>query len=334
MKTKESLAFLLGVFTLFPAIAIGPQLSILSAAQKQTYQSQIVGLFEPKTARWKGLTDEKQAYAALYALTVKGDAKLARLAEQFLDRKMEKREGPYLVQMLAEGYAAFQKPEYLKTAEKLSVWKKYRTSPALLKLYDVTGNDRYLKEALEVGQGQNPLEAARAYLELYVRSADRSWLPKAASELRLIPTSRQKDVEYARIANLLFHVTGEKGMKEKAQDSLRSLAIDAAKAPNEFRPDLLLAAHELSNDPIHVTIVGKKGDPAGLSLFKAALKYPAPYRRLEWWDRAEGPLPNPDVNYPTLPTSAAFACSGKSCSLPVLDPKDVAAAIARVAEDP
>jgi uncharacterized protein YyaL (SSP411 family) len=82
---------------------------------------------------------------------------------------------------------------------------------------------------------------------------------------------------------------------------------------------ILLANSELSTDPLHVTVVGKKSDPAARALFKEALKAPTGYRRIEWWDPSQGPLPRTDVEYPELPKAAAFICTGNACSSPMTE---------------
>ena len=84
-----------------------------------------------------------------------------------------------------------------------------------------------------------------------------------------------------------------------------------------------LADLELSRPPLHLTIVGHKNDPAAETLFQAALRYPASYKRLEWWDRVEGQLPNPDVQYPELNRAAAFICTNRACSPPIFNPTDL-----------
>ena len=83
---------------------------------------------------------------------------------------------------------------------------------------------------------------------------------------------------------------------------------------------------------MHLTVVGKKTDATAKALYKAALAYTAIHKRVEWWDRDEGPLRNPDVRYPTLPKAAAFACSGSVCSLPVYAADAVAKAADRLNE--
>lgn len=74
---------------------------------------------------------------------------------------------------------------------------------------------------------------------------------------------------------------------------------------------------QLRSDPMHITVVGGKGDASALSLYQRALAHPKNYRRIEWWDRAEGKLPNAHVTYRKLTKSAAFICTDKICSSPV-----------------
>lgn len=94
-------------------------------------------------------------------------------------------------------------------------------------------------------------------------------------------------------------------------------------------PGILQAGFELANDPLHITIVGHKTDPQAAALYDAALKYPAVYRRIEWWDKREGPMPNPDVQYPELPRASAFVCTNGTCSLPIFEAKDIAQQVRR-----
>jgi uncharacterized protein len=93
---------------------------------------------------------------------------------------------------------------------------------------------------------------------------------------------------------------------------------------------ILLVDYEAGRPPLHLTIVGAKDDPAAQELFRAALKYPAGYKRLEWWDKKEGKLPNPDVQYPELSKAAAFICTERACSQPIFKPEDVAAKVDRL----
>ena len=48
-------------------------------------------------------------------------------------------------------------------------------------------------------------------------------------------------------------------------------------------------------------------------------QYPSFYKRLEWWDTREGKLPNPDVQYPSVPRAAAYVCTERTCSAPIFN---------------
>jgi hypothetical protein len=48
-----------------------------------------------------------------------------------------------------------------------------------------------------------------------------------------------------------------------------------------------------------------------------------PYKRLEWFDKTEGPLPNADVEYPDMPRAAGFICTGSACSSPAFSTTDL-----------
>jgi len=123
----------------------------------------------------------------------------------------------------------------------------------------------------------------------------------------------------ARTANLLFHYTGSPEYEQLAKDAMRYLAakpvVDRLPASSALLADL-----EVGSEPLHLTVVGHKDDPAAQNLFQAALRYPSDYKRLEWWDVREGRLPNPDVQYPELKQAAAFICASRTCSPPIFDP--------------
>src|SRR6516162_1646648 len=94
-----------------------------------------------------------------------------------------------------------------------------------------------------------------------------------------------------------------------------------------FVAGILLADGEIGAAPLHLAIVGRKIDPAARALFAAALKQPVAYKRVEWWDKDEGALPNPDVQYPQLEQAAAFLCTDRSCSAPIFLPDKISSLV-------
>jgi uncharacterized protein len=189
---------------------------------------------------------------------------------------------------------------------------------------------------------------ARAFVALYGATGDRQWLAHAQSAMQFVgknfrdaqgagfltakaPTNhgymphpqRDENVMIARTANLLFHYTGNAAYEQLAKDAMRYLAakpiVDRLPASSALLADL-----EIASEPLHLTVVGHKNDPGAQSLFSAALRYPADYKRLEWWDVREGRLPNSDVQYPQVKQAAAFVCTSRTCSPPIMDPEKLA----------
>jgi uncharacterized protein len=195
---------------------------------------------------------------------------------------------------------------------------------------------------------------ARAFLALYGATGDRQWLERTEAAMKFIDANfrdnegagfvtsktatdqayrpraqRDENVSVARTANLLFQYTAEESFRQMAQQAMRYLAADPV-VERLPASSALLADLELSSEPLHLTIVGPKDDPLARELFQAASAYPSSYKRLEWWDRREGRLPNPDVQYPELKTAAVFICTNRTCSSPIFKGQDLPARIDRL----
>ncbi len=194
---------------------------------------------------------------------------------------------------------------------------------------------------------------ARAFLTLYEVTADRKWLQRAGETAKfaaqhfkgeagylafegslggkLAPKPQvDENTVFARLTNLLFYYTGETANREQAEHAMRYLAAPGVAARRGFLiGGILLADRELNRPPLHLTVVGGKGDARARELFAAALRQPTPYKRVEWWDAKEGPLPNPDVPYPTLDRAAAFVCTDRTCSAPIFDGAKISAFLKR-----
>ena len=155
-------------------------------------------------------------------------------------------------------------------------------------------------------------------------SPDARHLPKPIKQ-------REDNVTATRFFTLLAAYSGEARYREIAEAGMGYLASPAVLEAYAFLPDVLLAEEELRNEPVHVTVVGAKDDPRSAALYAGALAYPLAYKRAEWWDKREGKLVNPDVDYPDYPDGpAAFACTRNFCSLPVTDAAAIPAQLDRL----
>jgi uncharacterized protein YyaL (SSP411 family) len=183
------------------------------------------------------------------------------------------------------------------------------------------------------------LAMGRAFLALYRASAERAWLAHARAAADFIEKNFraadggyvsaqssgpiaslpqiEENIALARFANLLARNTGDAHERAMAQHAMRYLADPAVALGSLTEPGVLLADDEIASEPLHLTVVGSKSDPRATELFAGVKRVFGIYKRAEWWDRDEGALPNPDVNYPPIARPAAFVCTDRRCSLPI-----------------
>ena len=268
-----------------------------------------------------------------------------------IDRNLYARENAWVVSALATLYAASGEERYLRIALKTAAWiVEHRARP-----------DGGMGHGARSGPATlgDSLAAARAFLDLYAVTGSRAWLDHSRSladfiEARFMdrqgggfataPVDGPKglfarpvkhldsNIETTRLFNMLHHYTGVQRYREVADHGMRYLASPAITDQRRLLAGVLLANLEVGRDPMHVTVVGAKEDARARGLFRSAVSQAAGsgYKRVEWWDRREGPLPNPDVRYPKLDRPAAFACANRACSLPVYDPDRLAEAVDRL----
>jgi uncharacterized protein len=201
----------------------------------------------------------------------------------------------------------------------------------------------------------------RAYLTLYGVTGDRKWLREAETTMQylsrtfasahgagfvtsLAPTDnslradkrayqphpqRDENVAVARASNLLVQYTGDEKYRAVSDAAMRYLAAPEI-AKHLPVASVLLADYEVTRPPLHLTVVGHKDDPEAKALFVAAMRYPASYKRLEWWDAREGKLPNPDVQYPAVSRAAAYLCTERTCSAPIFKAEEIAGKVRKI----
>jgi uncharacterized protein len=198
------------------------------------------------------------------------------------------------------------------------------------------------------------LAMSQAFVALYRSTGDREWLSAAKAVLSAInrqlhdpragfiaaPAAHlrrgvfrdpvrqpEQNAALVRVASLMHHYTGDAGFQKMATHAMKYLVGFSKAAPERSRAETLLADRELSAAPIHITVVGSKSDPAARDLHAAALHYPSDYLQIDWWDKDEGSLPNPEIHYPPLDRAAAFACTASACSMPVFHSDEIEGAV-------
>ena len=275
------------------------------------------------------------------------DAERRRHPNPRIDSHVYARENGWEITALAALYDATGDERYLARARRAAAWiRSHRDAGAGGFSHDGSAAaPAALGDTLAMGQG---------LLALYVATGERAYLAQARQALDFIDShfgvqpagfatvavaggargvfrEAVRDVDenigVARFANTLYRYDGDARARRSAQRAMRYIAAAQIADGQHLRTGILLTDDELASDPTHVTIVGHKDDAGAQSLHGAALRYPALYRRIDWWDKREGAMPNPDVRYPELARAAAFICTGNACSQPVFSSAELVQAL-------
>jgi uncharacterized protein YyaL (SSP411 family) len=274
------------------------------------------------------------------------DAARRKLGIPAVDKHRYSRENGWMIQALATAYTVTGERVYLEDAQRAARWiMAHRSLPG--------GGFRHDEKDIAGPYLEDTLAMGEAFLALYTATGEREWLARAAAGAgfieqnfrgqqpgyvtsaqrpgaRLQPTPHiDENIPLARFTNLLSRYTGDAKYRAMSDYALRMLVTEQIADSQITTPGILIAAFESANDPLHITIVGGKDDAAAKALFDSAIRYATVYRRIEWWDRREGNMPNPDVRYPQLSRAAAFICTDSTCSLPIFEASKVAAEVAR-----
>ncbi len=284
---------------------------------------------------------------AYYALD---DAARRRLGLPRIDTHIYARENGWAIAALCQAHDSLGDAHMLETAQRAARW--------ILQHRGLTGGG-FSHAAHDSGGPYlaDNVAMAQALLDLYRSTGERSWLVAAKAAFGFIDTHLRahaagyftapapkdapgvlatpvrivdENIAFARAANMAYRVTGDTRYRIMSKHAMRFVLAPAVIESQPFLPGALLADRELSNEPVHIAIIGAKDNAAAQALHTAALAYAAPYLRVDWWDRREGPLPNPDVVYPKLAKAAAYACTGNACSLPIFAPGGIAVALDRL----
>jgi len=288
---------------------------------------------------------------AFYAMPAEERAKLGR--QPRIDTNIYARENGWAVSGLAAYYNLTNDPDVLERAERAArfILEKRRLPTGGFRHGESDRGGPFLGDTLAMGQ---------AALDLYASSGKREWLtvageagdfigatfldkdggfltsatPESAKGAFLKPTKTyDEQVLVARFANRLHRYIGKQSHRELAEHAGRYLASDAIITLPRPLPGVLIVDRELSEEPTHITIVGSKDHPRTRGLHAAARLLPAIYKRLDLWDKSEGPLPNSDVTYPELDRPAAFACTNRICSLPIFSTAELPLIVAKLLEN-
>lgn len=187
---------------------------------------------------------------------------------------------------------------------------------ALLALYQATADVKWLERAIQCAD----------FTEAHFKSKDGGYLASVPRVDAPAPVmDRNENIALARWCNLLARTSGEARFSDIAKHGMRHLSSEAVLGDIfSFAGGVLLADRELSEEPVHITIVGKKEDAAAIELFATAQRHPSPYKIIEW-SIPGAPVKKGGIEYPDFGKTAAFLCADGRCSSPKFTPSDLAA---------
>lgn len=180
---------------------------------------------------------------------------------------------------------------------------------ALLAMYEVTAERAWLTESIK----------AANFIEKNLKHPIAGWLDAQPSGPLQPQLGIDINVATGRFFSRLYHYSGDARWRGAAEHAMRYLSAESVALSRIEDSDILLFDLELNRPPLHYAVVASKRDGLASKLFVQGLQDPVAYKRIEWWDRAEGPLMHNDVPYPAFPMAAAYVCTDKRCSAPAFD---------------
>jgi uncharacterized protein YyaL (SSP411 family) len=264
-----------------------------------------------------------------------------------VDKHVYARENGWMIAALCDYYAATGDASALAQAQRAAQWIViHRSLPSGgFRHDDADSAGPYLGDTLAMGQ---------AFLALYKVTGDRSDLRAAIDAARYISAhfapaapgtgfitsakrtnaayrphpDRDENISIVRFYSMLSLATGNPGYHATAVEAMRYLAAPSV-ATRPLAAGILLANQDVTEAPLHVTVLGSPSDPNATNLHSAALRLITSHELIELRDPADpAPLPT-TVSYPKLSRPALFLCTAQACSTPVFRPEEVRAKIQR-----
>lgn len=274
--------------------------------------------------------------AEYYALD---DAGRRKLGIPRIDQHLYARENGIAIKALAELASAADDGEALSSAIKAAEWAiENRSLPdGGFRHDEKDAAGPYLADTLAMG---------RAFFALYTATADHAWLDRSVAAARFIDRTfaakegpgyvttkpsgplaavRQIDenTSLVRWTALLRIAAKDEAFRAMGERAMKFLASpDVALTRGMMGAGILLAESELASDPLKVTVVGKRDDPAVQEMLKEARRVAEPSPVVELQD-GEG-------TYPVKAKATAYACSGDACKGPIFTAAEIRASAAKV----
>ena len=264
-----------------------------------------------------------------------------------IDKHVYARENGWMIAALCDYYAVTGDESSLDHAQRAAGWiVAHRSLPGGgFRHDDADAAGPYLGDSLAMGE---------AFLALYNATGDRKYVNAARAAAQFIGANfapvapgngfvssrtatdaayrphpdRDENIALVRFATMLAFATGDERFHAQAAEAMRYLAAEAV-ALRPMSAGVLLANQDMTEAPIHVTVLGPRANAATTALHTAALRSIASHELIEMRDPADPAPLLTNVTYPQLDRAALFLCTARACSSPVFRGEDVRARVQR-----
>ena len=198
---------------------------------------------------------------------------------------------------------------------------------ALIDAYEAGGEERYLREAVRMGERLLNDFRDKKHGGFFTTANDHEALILRGREGPDGATPSGNAVAAMALGRLSFHEDRE-DFRDAATQAIRAYGQQINRVPRGFAKTIM-AADFLLNGPLELAFVGSPTDPGHERLLDEVARHFVPYRII-----AHGHPDAPESRHPLLQgkhliegQAALYVCRNYTCRAPLTDPKDVAQAL-------
>jgi hypothetical protein len=204
---------------------------------------------------------------------------------------------------------------------------------AMIDVYEATGHERYLHEAVSLAERILEDFEDRAHGGFFTTAADHETLMIRGREGADGATPSGNAVAASALARLAFHGDRE-DFRTAATNAIRAYGQQIGQVPRGF-PKSLMVVDLLLRGPVELAVVGTPGDKRYDQLRSAVNGCFVPYRILAYRQELERESTHPLLADKTLVKgkAALYVCKNFACQTPITDPQAVPSALSNSLED-
>ena len=198
---------------------------------------------------------------------------------------------------------------------------------ALIDVYEAGGGERYLREAVRLGERLLSDFLDTNHGGFFTTANDHEVLILRGREGPDGATPSGNAVAAMALARLSFHEDRE-DFRDAAAQAVRAYGQQISRIPRGFAKTIM-AAEFLLNGPLELAFIGSPADPGHDRLLDEVARHFLPHRII-----AHGNPDGPESRHPLLKgkqlvegQAALYVCRNYACQAPLTDPKDVAQAL-------